>query len=82
MTTWSYQHRIKCSIRITAVELNGTEGGNPYFTVGDMSAWEPHLLFSRSVVSSSLQPHGLKHTRLPCPSLSPGVCLNSCPLSL
>ena len=31
--------------------------------------------------SNSLQPHGLQHTRLPCPSLSPGVCSNSCPLS-
>ena len=39
------------------------------------------LLFSHSVVSDSLQPHGLQHTRLPCPSLSPGVCSNSCPLS-
>ena len=39
------------------------------------------LLFSRSVVSNSLQPHGLQHARLPCPSLSPGVCSNSCPLS-
>ena len=29
----------------------------------------------------SLQPHGLQHTRLPCPSLSPGACSNSCPLS-
>ena len=29
----------------------------------------------------SLWPHGLQHTRLPCPSLSPGVCSNSCPLS-
>ena len=29
------------------------------------------LLFSHSVVSNSLQPHGLQHTRLPCPSLSP-----------
>ena len=28
------------------------------------------LLFNRSVVSNSLQPHGLQHTRLPCPSLS------------
>ena len=28
-----------------------------------------------------LQPHELQHARLPCPSLSPGVCLNSCPLS-
>ena len=27
--------------------------------------------FSRSIVSDSLQPHGLQHTRLPCPSLSP-----------
>ena len=39
------------------------------------------LLFSHSVVSNSLQPHGLQHTRLPCPSLSPGVCSNSYPLS-
>ena len=27
------------------------------------------------------RPHGLQRTRLPCPSLSPGVCSNSCPLS-
>ena len=33
------------------------------------------------VVSYSLLPHGLQHTRLPCPSLSPRVCSNSCPLS-
>ena len=39
------------------------------------------LLFSLSVVSDSLWPPGLQHTRLPCPSLSPGVCSNSCPLS-
>ena len=32
-------------------------------------------------VSDSLQPLRLQHTRLPCPSLSPGVCLNSHPLS-
>ena len=38
-------------------------------------------LFSSSVVSNSLRPHGLQHARLPCPSLSPGVCSNSCPLS-
>ena len=39
------------------------------------------LFFSRSVVSESLWPHGLQHARLPCPSLSHQVCLNSCPLS-
>ena len=39
------------------------------------------LLLSHSVGSDSLQPHGLQHTRLPCPSPSPGVRSNSCPLS-
>ena len=39
------------------------------------------LLFSCTVVSGSLWPHGLQHARLPCPSLSPGVSSNSCPLS-
>ena len=39
------------------------------------------LLFSCSVVSNSLRPHGLQHARLPYPSPSPGVCSNSCPLS-
>ena len=36
---------------------------------------------SVAVVSNSLQPHELQHARLPCPSVSPGVCSNSCPLS-
>ena len=39
------------------------------------------LFFSHKVMSDCLQPHGLQHTRLPCPSLSPWVCPNSCPLS-
>ena len=39
------------------------------------------LLFSCSVVSNSLQPQGLQHTRLHCPSRSLWVCSNSCPLS-
>ena len=37
--------------------------------------------FSPSVVSDSLRPHGLQHTRLPCPSPTPRVYSNSCPLS-
>ena len=39
------------------------------------------LLFSHSVVSNSFWPHGLQHPRLPCPSVSPTVCSNSCPSS-
>ena len=37
--------------------------------------------FSRSVMSDSLRPHGLQHTRLPCPSPTPRACSNSCPSS-
>ena len=44
--------------------------------LGDFS-----VQFSRSTVSDSLQPHGLQHTRSPCPSPTPGVYPNSCPLS-
>ena len=39
------------------------------------------LLFSRSVVSDSLWPRGLQHTRLLHPSPTPRACSNSCPLS-
>ena len=36
---------------------------------------------SSSVVTDTLRPHGLQHTRPPCPSPTPGVCSNSCPSS-
>ena len=39
------------------------------------------IQFSRSVVSYSLRPHGLQHTRPPCPSPTPRVYSNSRPLS-
>ena len=38
------------------------------------------LLFRRSVMSDSLQPHRLQHTRL-CPSPTPRAYSDSCPLS-
>ena len=42
------------------------------------------LLYSvqlgHSVASNSLRPHGLQHTRLPCPSPTPRAYVNSCPL--
>ena len=41
----------------------------------------PFSQFSHSVVSNSLRPHGLQHARPPCPSPTPGVHPNSCPLS-
>ena len=55
-------------------------------TWGQAEGWEAHergnicmILFSLSVMFNSLQSHGLKHARIPCPSVSPGVCSNSCP---
>ena len=41
----------------------------------------PSPPFSRSVVSNSLRPHGLQHTRPPCPSPTPRVYSNSFPSS-
>ena len=37
--------------------------------------------FSLSVLSDSLRPHALQHSRPPCLSLTPGVYSDSCPLS-
>ena len=45
------------------------------------SSYFTSVQFSCSVVSDSLKPHGLQHSRLPCPSPNPGACSNSCPSS-
>ena len=42
---------------------------------------EHPVQFSYSVMSDSLRPHEPQHTRPPCPSPTPGVYSNSCPLS-
>ena len=62
-----------------------TEGrkGNLLSTRGQQAA-PPRVtvsLFSHSVMSDSLRPHGLPHTRLPCQSPTPRACTNSCPSS-
>ena len=58
--------------------------------VKDREAWHPwghkesnrtSVQFNHSVVSDSLQTHGLQHARPRCPSPTPGVHPNSCPLS-
>ena len=47
----------------------------------DMVGFSFSVQFSRSVMSDSLQPRGLQHVRSPCPSPTPRVYSNSCPLS-
>ena len=48
---------------------------------GERNRLKIQVQFSRSVMSDSLQPHGLQHIRLPCSSPTPGACSNSYPLS-
>ena len=43
--------------------------------------WFSSVQFSRSAVSNSLRPHGLQLARPPCPSPTPQVYSDSCPLS-
>ena len=43
--------------------------------------WFRSVQLSRSDVSDSLWPRGQQHTKLPCPSPTPGAYSNSCPLS-
>ena len=60
---------------------------SPYFnlltTLLLSSRWQSvsSVQFSHCVVTNSLWPHGLQHNRPPCPSPTPGVYSNSCPLS-
>ena len=55
------------------------------FKVGLEKLWRLEalllLLSGRSVMSDSVLLHGPQHSRLPSPSLSPGACSSSCPLS-
>ena len=62
-----------CSVAICWVNLNRN--------VGFLNSICQLFLFSCSAMSDSLQLHGLQNARFPCPSLSPRVCSNSCPLS-
>ena len=48
---------------------------------GGFFATSTTLLLSCSVMSYPVRSHGLQHARPPCPSPSPGVCSNSCPLN-
>ena len=75
------------SIELTSSALAGgfftTEPPEKEATVTKLLSMDAykHLLFSLSVMSESLQPHGLQHARLPCPSPSSRACSNSCPLN-
>ena len=55
--------------------------GNHHFPPGSATIHGISVQFSCSVASDSLRPHEPQHTRPPCPSPTPGVHPNPCPLS-
>ena len=63
----------------TNINCNISEGVEILFCFPFLSFSSVHV--SRSVVSDSLQPHESQHARPPCPSPTPGVLSDSCPLS-
>ena len=76
-----YSHTITAEKKLRG-GVGGARGGVP----NPERSWESHLAwasvqFSCSVVSDSLQPHEPQHARPPCPSPTPGVHPNPCPLS-
>ena len=57
--------------------------GRRIFRIHEIKWWLQFtsVQFSHPVMSNSLWPHELQHTRLPCPSPTTRACLNSEPLS-
>ena len=58
----------------------GCPGGSPV-GLAEAAGSKLRTQFSHSVVSDSLWPHESQHARPPCPSPTPGVYPNPCPLS-
>ena len=82
ITTEEYVHI--ASLRVhTLMDMSGqvTEHEDPVCSLPTSSLLSS-LQFSHLVMSNSLWPHGLQHTRPPCPSPTPRIYSNSCPSSL
>ena len=72
----------ECSCVLTKTVFDRESNSNLlYMMESQWANFRPLHTSSCSVVSNSLQSHKLQHARLPCPSLTPGVCSNSCPSS-
>ena len=69
-------HKDKIQTPLHCLKRWGLERSN--ISSSQVISW---IQFSRSVVSDSLRPHGLQHTRPPCPSPTPRAYSNSCLLS-
>ena len=67
--------------RIESTSLMSPALADGLFTTSITCEAKINFQSNHSVMSDSLQPQGLQHTRLPCPSPSRGACSNSCPWS-
>ena len=68
------------SFRIDWFDLLAVQGLSRVFS--NTRVWKDQFFRAQlSLLSNSLWPHGLQHARDPCPSPSPGVCSNPCPMS-
>ena len=80
--------RLSSSEKTTATKYVGRVCPSHSRCFWSLQKWWPNntqtdisVQFSLSVLPDSLQPQGLQHTRLPCPSPIPGACSKSCPSS-
>ena len=78
---WLYYHSLPMSHQEYAESSAELSAALPKSVLRNYVLVISSVQFIRSVVSDSLRPHGLQHTRPPCPSPTHGVYSNSCPLS-
>ena len=81
MLLWVWRKNVKRSLQSVSRQIEWT--GSKKKKKSCILGAKKNNFCCCSVTESSLtlQPHGLEHTRLCCPSVSPGVCSDSCPLS-
>ena len=94
---WEYQTTLPVSwetwmqdkkqqLEVDVEQLTGSKLGKDYVQAvychpANLTYMQSSVQFSSVAQSDSLGPHGLQHTRLPCPLPTPGACSNSCQLS-
>ena len=80
--TWDLSSPTRDQTQVSILEGGVLTTGPPGKSLSySVDASFSSVKFSHSVMSDSLRAHGLWHTRLPCPSATPGVYSNSCPSS-
>ena len=90
-TTWPASWEICMQVKKQQLtqdmeQQTGSKSGKEYVKAvychpANLTYMQSSVQFSSVAQSDSLGPHGLQHTRLPCPLPTPGACSNSCQLS-